>query len=222
MRRSIVKNVLVVLPDFSNSRLQTFAGFWHLPLISSQPFHLSLVRKLEFSMVLVSTNDTSDSQDRHPIGGENDVPFSDLNDELRKLGTVPANRRMDDSDALPQAAFFSFSRDSLLPIDPGNVAQLRPPDCHATSITHHLPKARPVLPDVVPISPVAMESAVDRIQSGREVIDWKADFLGRSNEATSTDISAITFRGQLQEFQQVEPLQVGDCGSHRACSERAG
>ena len=54
-----------------------------------------------------------------------------------------------------------------------------------------------------------MESAVHRIQSGREVVDWKPDFPGRSHEASSTDISAITFRGQLQELQQVEPLLVG-------------
>ncbi len=50
---------------------------------------------------------------------------------------------------------------------------------------------------------------LNRIQYCREVIYWKADFFGRSDEATSTDISTIASWRQLQELQEMEPLQIG-------------
>lgn len=53
-----------------------------------------------------------------------------------------------------------------------------------------------------------MEAALNRIQCGREVVDRKANFFGRSHKTTGTDISAITFSRQLQELQETEPLQI--------------
>ena len=85
------QNVLVKLPEFSNCRLQALARFRHLPFIEAEPFHLPLVRKIEFRMEFEFADDRPIPRIDIPLAAITMSPSADPNDKLSKLRSVSAN-----------------------------------------------------------------------------------------------------------------------------------